>query len=149
MCSSDLLAQASSLMNEMFAALDIVDVATNSEAVQTRVAQFYFGLQETLELTWLRDQIIALPRDNRWQALSRASLRDGLYEDQARLTHTVLDAVDTDEDVNTAIERWRVAHWDDIARFEQMLAEVMSGPTPDLAVLSVCTGEFRSLCQLR
>ena len=39
----------------------------------------YFRLGSRLELNWLRDRIIELPRANRWQALARAALRDDLY----------------------------------------------------------------------
>ena len=48
------------------------------------------GLGERLELHWLRDRIVALPRDDRWRALARAALRDDLYSLHRSLTAEVL-----------------------------------------------------------
>ena len=39
----------------------------------------HFQLGGRLDLHWLRDQIAALPRTNRWQAMARAALRDDLF----------------------------------------------------------------------
>ena len=50
----------------------------------------YFRLGGRLELTWLRDRILELPRDNRWQTLARAALRDDLYSLHRALTQEVL-----------------------------------------------------------
>ena len=46
----------------------------------------YFRSARRLELDWLRDRIIELPRANRWQALARAALRDDLYSLHRALT---------------------------------------------------------------
>ena len=50
------------------------------------VAANYFELGRVLELDWLRDAITRLPRDNRWQALTRSALRDDLYRLHRELT---------------------------------------------------------------
>ena len=50
----------------------------------------YFALGERLELHWLRDRIIDLPRETRWEAMARAALRDDVYAEQAELTAHVL-----------------------------------------------------------
>ena len=63
----------------MFAALDIVEVAHETGLDVERVAAVHFRLGSGLELHWLRDRIVALPRDDRWSALARAALRDDLY----------------------------------------------------------------------
>ena len=47
-------------------------------AHQTVVTETFFAIGARLKLNWLRDRIIELPRDNRWQALARAALRDDL-----------------------------------------------------------------------
>ena len=50
------------------------------------VADVYFSLGARLELHWLRDRIVALSRDTRWEAMARAALRDDVYSEQAALT---------------------------------------------------------------
>ena len=51
----------------------------------------YFRLGSRLELNWLRDRIIELPRDDRWQALARAALREDLLGIHRELTREVLE----------------------------------------------------------
>ena len=50
----------------------------------------HFRLGSQLQLHWLRDRILALPRDDRWRALARAALRDDLYSLHRALTAEVL-----------------------------------------------------------
>jgi glutamate dehydrogenase len=59
--------------------LDIVEVAASTSTPVLDVAAVYFALADQLHLTWLRDRILALPRDDRWSALARAALRDDVY----------------------------------------------------------------------
>ena len=63
---------------------DIVEVARATERPPEPVMATYFRLGSRLELNWLRDRIIELPRANRWQALARAALRDDLSACTAR-----------------------------------------------------------------
>ena len=55
-------------------------------------ADVYFSLGARLELQWLRDRIVALSRETRWEAMARAALRDDVYGEQAALTAEVLPA---------------------------------------------------------
>ena len=66
----------------------------------------YFRLGSTLELNWLRDRIIELPRGNRWEALARAALRDDLYTLHRQLTQEVLDVGGLNADSDAAISAW-------------------------------------------
>ena len=72
--------------NDVFSALDVVEVAKGAGITVEAAAAVYFTLGEKLDLRWLRDEIAALPRENRWQALSRAALRDDLYAQLSALT---------------------------------------------------------------
>ena len=83
-------------MAPLFSALDIVDVAATAGEPVEEAAAVYFALGDRLKLHWLRGHVESLPRDNRWQALARAALRDDLFGLQAALTSTILR--DTSED---------------------------------------------------
>ncbi len=80
-------------MPSMLSTFDIVEVADARERPVEDVMAIYFGLGSRLELNWLRDRIIELPRANRWQALARAALRDDLFSLHRALTQDVLDSV--------------------------------------------------------
>ncbi len=64
------LARRTAGMPSMLALFDIVEVASSTEHDQNDVLRVYFRLGSRLELNWLRDRIIELPRANRWQALA-------------------------------------------------------------------------------
>ena len=76
----------------LFSALDVIDVASATGRNREQVADVYLALGHHLQLDWLRERILRLPRDDRWQALARAALRDDLYAVRASLTAEVLQA---------------------------------------------------------
>ena len=81
----------------MFATFDIVEVAERGRAsTWSRWPPSTSGSASASQLHWLRDRIVALPRDDRWRALARAALRDDLYGLHRALTAEVLAASGTD-----------------------------------------------------
>ena len=54
------------------------------------VARLHFALGERLGLPALVGRILALPREDRWQTMARAALRDDLHSVHAQLTRKVL-----------------------------------------------------------
>jgi glutamate dehydrogenase len=132
----DLASRVASLP-AMFAALDVIDVAHETTLDVGDVAAVYFGLGSSLELHWLRDRIVALPRGDRWSARARAALRDDLYQLHRAMTAQVLrdgGDVDTWVAVNPATERYLAT-----------LADVRLGRTFDLTTLPVVVREARAL----
>src|SRR3954471_12006684 len=132
----DLAARVSALP-AMFAALDVVDVAHEASLDVGEVAGVYFGLGSSLDLHWLRDRIVALPRGDRWSARARAALRDDVYALHRGLAAQVLrDGSDVDAwvAVNPASERYLAT-----------LADVRLGRTYDLTTLPVVVREARQL----
>ena len=133
--------------NDLVSALDVVEVASSAAISVEEAASVYFALGETLDLHWLRDQIAALPRDNRWQALSRAALRDDLY---AQLSALTLDSLRLDAGEATPAERveaWLEQNRIPVARCRQILGDLVSAGRTDFTMLSVAMGEIRTLRQ--
>src|SRR5207248_4251958 len=85
------LARRVAAMPALLSTFDIVEVAGSTRHDADAVMRTYLRLGSTLELNWLRDRIIELPRANRWEALARAALRDHLYTLHRQLTQAVLD----------------------------------------------------------
>jgi glutamate dehydrogenase len=137
-------------LDYLVSALDIVEVtrALKQPAIEG-VAKVYFYLGDWLALDWLRDRIVALPRNDRWQALARAALRDDLYREHAALTADVLRMGDPDRDCQTAVEAWVDGNRAAVGRCSAILAEIKGGSNLDLAILSVALREIRSLIQDR
>ncbi|MEW6636967.1 MAG: NAD-glutamate dehydrogenase, partial [Actinomycetota bacterium] len=139
------LARRVAALSPMFSELDIVDVAAATGKGVEAAAEVYFTLGNRLRLHWLRGHIEALPRDNRWQALARAALRDDLYSLQAALTAEMLRETPDEKSVEERIEAWVSSYRAPVERALQVLADINASGTFDLATLSVALREIRNL----
>jgi glutamate dehydrogenase len=141
------LAERVAFAEALVPTLYIAEIAAGSGIDATSVAEVYFALGERLDLHWLRDRIVALPRDDRWEAMARAALRDDVYTEQAALTAEVIrsgpDGVGADE----RIETWAAEHADALERCLHVLGDIKAGAAADLAHLSVAVRELRNLTQ--
>ena len=141
------LALAVASGDDLVAALDVVEVAASAGIPVEAATAVYFALGEALDLHWLRDQVAALPRDNRWQALSRAALRDDLSTQLSALT---LDALRLDIGEATPTDRvgaWLAQNRIPVSRCRQILGDLAAAGRTDFTMLSVAMGEIRTLRQ--
>jgi glutamate dehydrogenase len=134
-------------LGAMFSVFDIVEVAAAAEAPLAEVAEVYYSLGARLQLQWLRDEITALPRDNRWQTLARAALRDELYSVHSLLTREALRAGPADGEPKERIEAWHAAARAGVERALQVIADIRMGGLSSLETLSVALREVRNLIQ--
>ena len=139
------LARRVSLYNELVSALDIIEVASSEQMSVDDVSAVYFLLGEKLDLHWMRDEIIALPRENRWQALARAALRDDLQSQERLLTRDVLRGESEHSDAESRIASWMANNRAAVERCSQLLTDLKGGPRTDFSMLSVAMREIRSM----
>jgi glutamate dehydrogenase len=130
----------------MYAALDVVEVADDSGLDVQAVAAVHFRLGSRLGLHWVHERIVALPREDRWQAMARAALRDDLYTIHRELTAEVLRAGPRLERPEERVTGWIEAHRDS-GRCMQTLADIAAGRTFDITTLSVAVREVRELLE--
>jgi glutamate dehydrogenase len=139
------MAKRAAALGPSVAALDIVEVSTNAnESVET-VASVYFDLAERLDLTWLRDRILALPRNTQWETLARLTLRGDLHTDHRALTASVVTAGLGDLPPDQKVEAWIRKHDGPVSYFRQTMADIRSTAVGDLTNLLVASREVRSL----
>jgi glutamate dehydrogenase len=136
------LARRAAGLDALFSALDIVEVATRLKLDIDAVARAYFALAGELEFPWLRSSIGRLPGDDHWHALAKAALRDDLARMLRDLTEDVLTASTADP-----IAAWKIRNSVLYERFRQILADLRSAESPDLAMLSVALRELRNLAR--
>ena len=141
----DELARRAAAMPSLLPVLDIVAVAEAAERDLEDVMHTYFRLASRLQLSWLRDQIYALPRSNRWQALARAALRDDLTRMHRELTQEVLDYVGHGQSGEEAIDAWARERAESLDRSLNTLADIRASRTYDTTTLPVALREVRSL----
>ena len=111
--------------------LGMVETAARDDRDPTEVARMHFEVGERLGLPMLVARILALPRDDRWQTMARAALRDDLHAVHAQLTAAQLAGdPPPDKEVDQAV---------------RTLQEICSDEDTDLARLSVALRVVRSL----
>ncbi len=125
------------------AALDIVSIAAECDVAVREVAATHFAVAESLELTWLRDAILALPRDTQWATLARLTLRTELYADHAKLTSQVITANGA-ADAAGRTDAWIQQNQLAVDRYRQTMLEIATAPT-DVTSLVVAAREVRNL----
>jgi glutamate dehydrogenase len=131
----------------LFSALDIVEVAGATGAPLEEVAAVYHAIGASLQLQWLREEITALPRDNRWQTLARAALRDELYGVHSALAREALETGPPGLDAEARAEAWHAQSRAGVDRALQVLSDIRMGGLSSLETLSVALREVRNLIQ--
>jgi glutamate dehydrogenase len=139
------LAARTATLDLAFVAFDIVEVARAHDRSLADTARVYFLLAEQLEISALRHAVNALPRDDRWKAMARASLREDLLAAHAALTAEVLAGAEPKTAPKAAVAAWRAGAGDAVDRAATVLADIATGAEPDLAAASVALRAFRGL----
>ncbi|WP_435131773.1 NAD-glutamate dehydrogenase [Actinacidiphila sp. bgisy144] len=128
-----------------FPALDIVDVARRAGKEPLDVAEIYFDLADRLGITQLLNRIIQLPRDDRWQSMARAAIREDLFAAHAALTADVLSAGEAGATPEERYKAWEERNSGLVNRARTTLEEIQGSEEFDLASLSVAMRTFRTL----
>jgi glutamate dehydrogenase len=129
-----------------YAAFDMVQIATASGRSVEETAEVYFDLADRLQITRLRDRITALPRDDRWNTMARAALRDDLYAAHAAITRDVLEVTgpgSPEERLAVWVQRNDPA----VRRATQTLTEIWESDRFTVAMLSVAVRAVRTLVE--
>jgi glutamate dehydrogenase len=138
------LAERVAGMVPAYSAFDLVEIAAASGRSVDETTEVYFDLAERLQITRLRDRITALPRDDRWNTMARAALRDDLYAAHAAITRDVLEVT------GPGSPEERLAVWVQrndpvVRRAAQTLTEIWESDRFTVATLSVAVRAIRTL----
>jgi glutamate dehydrogenase len=138
------LAERVAAMVPAYSAFDVVEIAASTGREIAETAEVYFDTADRLQITRLRDQIVALPRDDRWNTLARGALRDDLYSAHAALAANVLTVT------GPATPEQRLAEWVNrnesaVQRAAQTLTEIWETDRFTVATLSVAVRAIRTL----
>ncbi|MGW1213416.1 NAD-glutamate dehydrogenase [Streptomyces sp. NPDC002499] len=128
-----------------FPALDIVSVADRMGKEPMDVAEVYYDLADRLHITQLMDRIIELPREDRWQSMARASIREDLYAAHSALTADVLAVGNGTSTPEQRFKAWEAKNAPILGRARTTLDEIQGSEAFDLANLSVAMRTMRTL----
>jgi glutamate dehydrogenase len=142
---SDDLASRVAVLAPAYALLGIVETADRLGLDPVEVARVHFALGERLGLPALVERIFALPRDDRWQTMARAAVRDDLYGVHQQLTAQVLETTSADYPAPVRVAQWEESDEELVGRSAATLEEICREETAELARLSVGLRVVRGL----
>ncbi|MEU5544074.1 NAD-glutamate dehydrogenase [Streptomyces sioyaensis] len=131
--------------SSVFPALDIVAIADRTGKQPLDVAEVYYDLGERLRINQLLDRILELPRNDRWQSMARASIREDLFAAHAALTGDVLAEGNGSSTPEQRFKAWEQANAAILSRARATLEEIHGSEGFDLANLSVAMRTMRTL----
>lgn len=141
----DGLATRLAVLPAAYSGLGMVETSLTTGTDLLDVARVHFTLGEHLDLGRLLERIIALPRNDRWQTMARAALRDDLHAAQAAVTAQVIQVTDEAEDADARVRAWVEQDEIVVSRAKRILADIVAGETAALDRLSVGLRVVRSL----
>ncbi len=141
------LAEQVAVLAPAYAVLTILDTAhrTAGGTDPLEVGRLHFMLGERLMTSLLVERIVALPRDDRWQTMARAALRDDLQAVHGALTAQVLESTDAGLGVEERIAAWEERNRVLVERAVGTLEDICSEEHADLARMSVGLRVVRKL----
>ncbi|MEV5592839.1 NAD-glutamate dehydrogenase [Streptomyces sp. NPDC052496] len=128
-----------------FPALDIVAIADRTGKKPLDVAEVYYDLGDRLRINQLLDRILELPRNDRWQSMARASIREDLFAAHAALTSDVLSVGSDSATPEERFKAWEEKNAAILGRARTTLEEIHGSEGFDLANLSVAMRTMRTL----
>ncbi|CAN5176047.1 NAD-glutamate dehydrogenase [soil metagenome] len=129
----DALATRVAVLEPAYMLLGVVDAARSDSRDLVEATALHFELGERLGLPSMLDQIVALPRADRWQMMARAAIREDLHSVYTELSAAAHRA--------GGIAQWQKDRLADVERVVSM------NPDADLAQLSVALRAVRHLMQ--
>jgi glutamate dehydrogenase len=139
------LAARVAVLPPAYSALGIVETARRDRLDPMEVTRVHFALGERLGLPMLVNRILALPRQDRWQTMARAALRDDLHAVHAQLTAQVLAETPQDHSAPARVADWEEGDEVVVTRAVATLDEICADERADLARLSVGLRVVRTL----
>ncbi len=138
------LAERVAAMIMSIAALDVVEVAAERGVDPAVVAGVHFEMADRLDLVWLRECILRLPRDSQWSSLARLTLRGDLYIDHRSLTAQAVGTA-VDSSAPDLVTGWLDANRSAADHYLRTIAEIRAAGPADVTTLLVAAREVRNL----
>ena len=130
---------------ESFVLLDIAKIVHVSPEPVADIAHVYYTVFNRFHADSLLERITKLPREDRWQALARAALRDDLYSTVSDMTTAVLESTPAGAPAEERLAAWEGQNVEQLGRAKSMFDEVNALEADDMASLSVALRLLRSI----
>ncbi len=123
---------------------DIVHISTDVNRDVIETGKVYFELGSRLEFDTLREAAEAIGSKSPWERAAVYGIIEDLFAYQGELASKILRAY-PDVDPEEAIDQWFESRPDVMERAENLLSEIRSASSIDLAMLSVAARQLRAV----
>ncbi len=130
---------------ESYVLLDVARIVKESPEPVEDIARVYYTVFNRFHADSLLERITTLPREDRWQALARAALRDDLYSTISDMTSAVLTSTAAGTPAEDRLAEWESQNVEQLSRAKSMFDEVNALEADDMASLSVALRLLRSI----
>lgn len=141
------LAHELTVTRGLFAAPDIIEIAHQNKVNISKVAELYFGIEEYLDINWIRSQIIIHTTENNWESLSREALRDDLDWQQRQLTAGIMGYDSKNKNLCARLDSWGELHRELIERWRFIITDLKAASVLSYTMYFVAARELLDLTQ--
>jgi len=139
------LAKKIACLSTVFSAMDVAEIAHDTQQSFNIVGELYFHLGAKLNLHWFLNQINQQPVANHWQALARAAFREELDWQQRSLTLVVLKSTEEANKPEQKLQDWIDQNEALLQRWQSMLSDFRTTKSHEFAKFSVALRELMLL----
>lgn len=126
-------------------ACDIARISNDVSQPVEHTAAAYFKVGDDFGFDWLRRAAKRLPSDTAWDKLAAAGVIDDLYGHQGQLTRRVLEMAGNNGSSQSGIDAWAEQQRPLVTRTRQLLGELQSMGSPDLAMIAVANRQLKTM----
>ena len=141
------LAHELTVIHGLFASMDIIEIAHLKGVKISKVAEIYFGIEEYLDIAWIRTQIIIHTTENNWESLSREALRDDLDWQQRQLTAGIMSYDNKTKNLQARLDSWGELNRELIERWRTIITELKASKMLTYTMYFVAIRELLDLTQ--
>ena len=128
--------------------LDVTKLALENTLPVPYVGETYFAVGADLKLGYLRRQASRMKPTSYWERLAAKSLVAELFDEQRRITATVLTLRDTDESPKKAIEDWHALHAKTVKRYHAFTQDLKASEAITFPMLVIALRNVKAIASL-
>jgi glutamate dehydrogenase len=139
------LAQRIAPLDRLAELFEIAQIAENVDAPRSMAAEVYYRVGDIIDLDWVRQSLIDLPAEGRWERRAVEALNEGLVHARRQLTHNVLLCRQEGGEVSDCLREYVDAHQEQLTKLRSLIDDSKSALHASLAALLVVVRELGRL----
>jgi glutamate dehydrogenase len=129
----------------MISACDIAMLDDQLPQDLSTIGKVYYALGSKLNFSWLRLFLREFVSEHHWDRLAVASAINEIYEQQRRLTQSVLSKHIAGDDLEKLMADWLEVNENPAKRFEQLIYDIKASDRHDMAIIMVALRQINAI----